>query len=396
MKKIVITNLRGRDILFSFDDDHEINTIKCIENTMVDNVYKGKIVEMNRGLNACFVSISPENKIFVPFSSFKYGNKPKCGDEIPVQIRVDALKTKLPEGDPNICLPGQYCVCHLNSNSVSVSKKLSKEVQNELLKSISESNVQRIEQFGWVIRTNSEFLLENGDISPLIKEMSDFIEKMSFIKDEAIHRSLYSVLYQRNSNIISIINNIPFDSYDSIVTDNKLFFDDLVLADIAKNKEIKLYSDEYVSLKNLHSLETYLSRALDKKVYLDCGGYLIIEPTEAMTVIDVNSGKIDSKHRESRETKFKVNKQAAIEVAKQLKIRNISGIVMVDFINMESEEDNQKLMEILSNEVRKDKVLTNIVDMTPLGIVEITRKKISSSLSSSLKENILDNDESLC
>ena len=119
---------------------------------------------------------------------------------------------------------------------------------------------------------------------------------------------------------------------------------------------------------------------MDKKVYLDCGGYLIIEPTEAMTVIDVNSGKAEGKGKDSREYILKINRQAAVEIARQLKIRNISGMIMVDFISMKADEDNKKIMDILKSEVGKDRVLTNVVDMTPLGIVEITRKKIDIPL----------------
>lgn len=381
MKKIVITKLNNQDILFLFDDNHEILMIKCIESSLVDNVYMAKIVEINKGLNACFASISENQKVYISLSSFKE-NKPKCGDELPVQIKVDALKTKLPEADPNICIPGQYCVCHMNQSGISVSKKIEKNVQERLISKLEEANVPSIDKFGFVLRTNSEYLLE--DISPLVEEIKSFIDIMSFISDEAKYRSIYSVLYEKSSVISNVISDIPFDMYDSIVTDNEKFYTELLNTKLIQGKDLKYYDDEYVSLKNLHSLETFLNRALEKKVYLDCGGYLVIESTEAMVVIDVNSGKMDSRKKDTREIRFKVNAQAAREVARQIKIRNLSGIIMVDFINMDNDADNEKLLNILKDEVKNDRIKTSVIDMTPLGIVEITRKKVNNSLSSSI------------
>lgn len=384
MKKIVISKLNNQDILFLFNDNHDVELIKCIDTSIVDNVYMAKIVEINKGLNACFASISNDQKVYISLSSFK-GNKPKCGDELPVQIKVDALKTKLPEGDPNICLPGQYCVCHINKEGISVSRKLDKDTQEILLNKILDLKIEGIEKFGFVIRTNAEYLID--DISPLKDEIKMFIEKMSFLSSEAEHRSIYSVLYENTSSILGIISDIPLDMYDSIVTDNICYYNELISNNLFSTKDIKYHDDEYVSLKNLHSLETFLNRALDKKVYLDCGGYLIIEPTEAMTVIDVNSGKMDTKKKDTKDSRFKVNYQAAIEIAKQIRIRNLSGIIMIDFINMDDDDDNEKLIKILRDEVSKDRVKTTVVDMTPLGIVEITRKKINDTLLSSIKCN---------
>ena len=379
MGKIVISKLNNKDVLFLFNDRHEVSLIKFINNTIVDNIYKGQIIDINKGLRAAFVSIAPEQKVFLPLSEFK-DREYKCGDQLLVQIKTDALKTKLPQAGLDICIPGQFVVCHINSNGISVSKKLDNKTKDELTKKVLEENIEGLDEFGWVIRTNAADLLDES-VSPLICEIKEFLTKASYIKNQAKYRTLYSKVYEPSSALMGIISDIPFTDYDTIITDNYDFYELLNSSDLKESKEIKFHADEYVSLKNLHSLETYLNRALDKKVYLDCGGYLIIEPTEAMTVIDVNSGKAEGKTRDSKDFIFKVNKQAAIEVAKQLKIRNISGMIMIDFINMRSDEDNNKLMDILKAETGKDRVLTTVVDMTPLGIVEVTRKKIEEPLS---------------
>lgn len=377
MGKIIISKVYNKDALFLFNDDHEVVLIKIVENTMVDSVFKGKIVEINEGLHSCFVSVSKDLKVFISLDEFS--EKPKCGSEIILQIKTDPIKTKLPQGTLNICIPGQFCVCHLKGNGISASKKIEKDIQNRLVDHVENSCPEASKEFRWVIRTNSELLMD--DFSLLDKEIIELTQIAVLIKNKAQYKSLYSTIYAPENELIRIIRDIPFNDFVTIITDNPIFYNELTEWEALSNsKEIKLYSDEYISLKNLHSLETYLNRAVDKKVYLDCGGYLVIEPTEAMTVIDVNSGKAESKKKDSASFIFKVNKQAALEVAKQLKIRNISGIIIVDFVNMHSKEDNEKLIGILENELKKDRIQTNLVDMTPLGLVEITRKKVSNPL----------------
>ena len=140
------------------------------------------------------------------------------------------------------------------------------------------------------------------------------------------------------------------------------------------------------TILKLYALETKLKTATERRVWLKSGGYLIIEPTEALTVIDVNSGKFEaSKKKETEEMIWQVNREAAIEVALQLRLRNLSGIIVVDFINMKRTEDQKALLELLTNEVKLDAVLTNIVDITPLGLVEITRKKNYKTLTEQLQ-----------
>ena len=146
-----------------------------------------------------------------------------------------------------------------------------------------------------------------------------------------------------------------------------------------------MYDDPDISLRLLYSLERGIDEALDTRVWLKCGGYLVIEPTEAMTVIDVNSGKNESK-KMGEETYYQVNAEAAEEVARQLRLRNLSGIIIVDFINMAEKENRQKLLEYLKTLTTQDPQHPRIVDMTPLGLVEITRKKSHPTLAEQWKK----------
>lgn len=378
MGKIIQTSIKGKDFIFLFDDEHKIKYIKYINNSLVDNIYKGKIVSINEGLNACFVSISNDQNVFLSLAEFN-GNLPKCGDELLIQIKTDALKTKLPQGTINICIPGQYCVCHLNDTGISASKKLNKDIQDKLINIVLNENIDDINDFKWVIRTNSEALIDNSE-ELLFNEIREFVSIGQFLLNEARYRSLYSLVYSTKSPFLNILSDIPLEDYETIILDNKNYYNEIVDSGKFNNVTVTLYEDEYISLKNLHSLETYLDRALDKKVYLNCGGYLIIEPTEAMTVIDVNSGKFEGKKKENKSYIFKVNKEAVYEIANQLRIRNISGIIIVDFISMTNKDDNDKILSLLKEELLKDKIMTRCIDMTPLGLVEITRKKINEPL----------------
>ena len=150
------------------------------------------------------------------------------------------------------------------------------------------------------------------------------------------------------------------------------------------NCKITLYNDELLPLYKLHSVESVIEQVTNKKVWLKSGAYLVMEPTEAMYVIDVNTGKC-IKGKKNDETIFNVNMEAAKEVAYQLQLRNISGIIVVDFINMESQEKQRLLVEYLDECVKKDRIKTTVVDITKLNLVEITRKKIESPVYEQIK-----------
>lgn len=379
MGKIIITQLNESNLLFLFNDDHELINLKCINTSIVDDVYIGKVEQINEGLKAAFVQVSPEIKAFLPLDNFKNGI-PKCGTELPVQIKSDYIKSKLPTAGTDIAIPGSLCVLHLDGEGISVSKKLDVQTREKLLASVTENSFEGAEEFRWVIRTNAGELADSS-VEPLILEMKELYKVGKKIKDLSEHMCLYSKLFSHESEVLKAVFEIPFSDYDTIITDNVSFYNDLKECGLLPSDIlVKLYEDPYITLKNLHSLETYLNRALDSKVYLDCGGYIIIEPTEALTVIDVNSGKAEGRRKDTESFLYKINKEAAFEIARQLKLRNLSGIIIVDFINMKSKKDKDSLIEILNNEFKKDRVLTQCVDITPLGLVEITRKKISASL----------------
>ncbi len=396
MGKIVVSQLNNRLLLTQFDEKRPVLMETAPvpgQDGILGHIYLARVKNAVPQMDGAFLSVSAEETVYLPMEK---NNMPLCanrelsegemlrqGDEIVIQIRSEALKTKQPSATTKLTLTGQYCVCGYFGHGIRFSKKISRSVQDRLGQSIKSVNVEGRKQYQFTIRTNAETL--DDDLTPLFNEMRSFIRVFDTIRETYRHRTCYSCFYQPEPEIVRLIKNIPLNSYDEIVTDKTNVYE--LLTKIFHGKNIRLYQDPLLSLSKLYSIETHLREALGRKVWLPCGGYLIIEPTEAMIVIDVNSGKTEGKGKKSSDFILKVNLEAAKEVARQLRIRNYSGMIMVDFINMESEEDRKKLLDSLDAWLSEDKIRTRLVDMTALGIVEITRQKISKPLSDYFAKN---------
>lgn len=388
MGKIIVSEVWGRQFLFLMDEKNHPQLIKVIqedESDFTGNIYVGRVNEIVSSIQGAFMSISSTQKGFLPFKFFDKQDSPislRQGDEFPVQIISPAIKTKLPTVSAKLCLTGRYCVCRIHEHGIQFSKKLSDQKCIELKKAILDADIPGRKNYGFTVRTNAGQL---ADPEPLFQEMRQFIEKFEWICQKGNHRVAYSCLYQTENEAIRAVKNIPIQQYQEIVTDLPQIYESL--RDLVEYG-LRLYADELLTLAKLYSLETHLKQALSKTVWLPCGGYLVIEPTEAMTVIDVNSGKGSNIKGISKEQLYlKVNKEAAVEIARQIRLRNLSGMIMVDFINMRSAIDEQTLLDELDRLLKEDPVKTRLVDITALGIVEITRKKESKPLAELVQQN---------
>ncbi len=193
------------------------------------------------------------------------------------------------------------------------------------------------------------------------------------LKERAKHLGKFNYVYRSESTVFKTIDKVfKRDEYDEIVTDITVI-KDLISGHFSN---VRFYEDSSFSLNKLYSLRTLLDEALARKVWLKSGGFLIFDHTEALTVIDVNSGKaVPSKSKDKEAATVELNKEAAIEVCRQLRLRNLSGIMIADFINMNDEADKEEILEILRSESEKDTEKVMVIDFTPLGLAEITRKK---------------------
>lgn len=391
--KLIITK-RNQQIISCLLEDNKASYIHCYTDatSIVGNIYIGKVQTIVKNIEAAFIEIENGFPCYLPLSDCKnpilcnreYQGKLVQGDEILIQVIRDRIKTKEPVVTTNLSFSGRYSVISTGNTHIGYSKNLSKEEKNKLKVMITP---YMNKNFGYIMRTNATNVL-NGKEEILIEEIQNLTEKSNYILSIAKTRTVFSCLYETLPEYILEVRDIKINTLNTILTDDPTLYQQLELFMkkqlLIKETTLTLYNDSTYSLHKLIELEKIIANAITKKIWLKSGGYLVIEPTEALTVVDVNTGKYTSK-KSLKETFYKINIEAAKETARQMKLRNLSGIIIVDFINMEDSNNNQQLLEILREECSKDAIKTVVVDITPLGLVEITRKRIHPPLEEQLQ-----------
>lgn len=352
---------------------------------ILGNIYIGKVVTVVKNIQAAFVQIDENTTCYYslkdnppPVFIKRFGKTELVqGDEILVQVSKEALKTKDPVVTSNLNLPGRYMAITTGNQKMGFSSKFSKKKKEELKAFFATLPEQ---EFGIVVRTNAG----NATKEELLSEYERLSSQYRKLVETAMYRTVYSKLYTSEDFYIQQIRNTYEGTLDKIITDNhqvyqeiKTYLENYQSGDLDK---LTFYEDTTLPLASLYNLNRDLERALQKNVWLKSGAYLVIEPTEACTVIDVNTGKYDGKNKDKEKTFLKINLEAAKEVANQLRLRNLSGIILVDFIDLTEKEHKEMLLSQLQTYLKADPIPTNLVDMTALQLVEITRKKVKKPL----------------
>lgn len=395
--KLIFTDINEKRFLFLLNQNRLLSVFPydLEKDSLLNHIYIGKIQNIVTNIQAAFVEIQKGILGYLPLSDCQTRYPaPKAGDEIVVQVCKDAIKTKLPVLTTKISLAGTYCVLSLpvNPPQIHVSDKLSEQTamkikQAFLQAGISEPGNTETLSYDMIVRTKAG---ELSDYEPLFKEYQELSEELALILKKSSTRTCFSCL--RKSNLpawLQELQNIPFSDYEEIITDSQEIYDQIeeYLSSFDKEykKPLRLYRDKTYPLKTLYGINSKLEYALNRRIWLKSGAYIIIEPTEAMTVIDVNTGKYEAK-KQQPETFLTINKEAAVEIALQIKLRNLSGIILVDFINMESKEHQRELLHFMRSLTGQDRIRTQVIDITPLGLMEITRKKVQKPLNEALGE----------
>ncbi|MBO4510465.1 MAG: ribonuclease E/G [Lachnospiraceae bacterium] len=351
----------------------------------VGDIFIGKVQNIVKNIKGAFVEIDNKRVCFLPleeriapvFCDGKERNI-RIGDELLVQISKETRGVKAPLATAGITLTGRLLVLAKGKENIGVSSKISDESTRERLKDIVRSFVG--DGYGFIVRTNAA-TAESTDIEREARALKDQYEKLI---NEKIHCTCFSKIYSVPAEYILEVRNGYSFEVDSILTDDREIYDSikeyLDLGSEADREKLSFYDDKNISLSVLYGLESKLQKALQDKVWLDSGAYLVIQPTEALVSIDVNTGKAIAGKNDTEETFFRVNCEAALEIAAQLRLRNLSGIIIVDFIDMKKEEHRKQLLNVLRDELAKDHITTRLIDMTPLGLVEITRQRIRKSI----------------
>ena len=372
-------------VLMNHKDCMEISCDIEEERSLIGNIYVGKVKNIVKNIDAAFVEIKKGVLCFLPlseaedaiFTNSKDNKKLTIGDELLVQVLKDGVKTKAPVVSTNLNFTGRYFVFTTKrKEELGVSNKLESADRKRLQDFVRQKDD---DDFGVIIRTNAKTATEKE----LDAEYAYLKEIHNKVVNFGVHKTVFSLLMQDEAPYIKQLRNIRQDELEEIITDDKKIYEQ-AREFLSKHQpgdldKLRLYEDESYSLWKLYGLETVLDDATRTRVWLKSGGYLVVEPTEALTVIDVNTGKYDG-NKKADATFKKINMEAAVETAKQLRLRNISGIIIIDFIDMKSEEDKQDVLNILTQELKKDSVKAALIDMTKLNLAEVTRKKVKKSL----------------
>ena len=405
-KQTYVVSRRGSQI-FSFllngSKAVEIHCDACREDSILDEIYIGKVQNIVKNISAAFVEIAPGTVCYLPLEDLKHpvytkkgtSQNLQQGDELLVQVKREGIKTKAPAVTTNLTLHGKYALLTTGNTQISVSSKLPKEEKERLVRVVKDNSSAdngSLEEmsageraYGWLLRTNA------GGAPPEVikKDLLRLQTKYEELMKTAQYRTCFSCLLARPSAYLKRLSDLYTEEVDEILTDDRELFEQMTEyfqenqpEDIAK---LRFYEDRLLPMEKLYSLDRHLREALGERVWLKSGGYLVIQPTEALTVIDVNTGKFTAGKK--KEAAFlKLNQEAALEAARQIRLRNLSGIVIIDFINMEETESETQLLRTLDGALRLDPIRTTLVDMTKLSLVEITRMKKERPLHESVRE----------
>lgn len=390
LSKLIITQMTIKSRLCSvcaFTEGQKIMELRleaANRKNILNNIYVGQVENLASNIRAAFVRFGDGLKGYLPISegenaiytAGRKGHAPlRPGDELLVQVNRDAMKGKLPSLTTNLNFTGKYLVLTTGNKKLGFSAKLSKEETALAWKWLLPERESGDSGYGLIVRTNAADASKNEFLHEL-----EYLKKL--YRKVAVggqNRTCFSLLYEAEPFYLAAVRDIYSRELEEIVTDIPEIYEKLAeyLEDFKPEEldRLKKYNDRLLPLHKLYRLEQAVEEIQREKIWLNSGGFLVIQQTEAFVSIDVNSGKYTGK-KKAEETYRKINLEAAGEIARQLRLRNLSGIILIDFINMENPDHRDELFHVLQKYLRRDPVKSRAIDITPLHILEMTRKKV--------------------
>ena len=359
------------------------------DNRNEGNIYIGVVKDIVKGMLASFIDIGKDKNSLIHLKDIlekkdekkervnedkKIEQIIKPNEKLLVQIKKDSNERKGARVSTHINLPGKYIVLMPNTDIITVSQKIENKDEQERLKKLVAENIS--ENNGAVIRTSAEGkekeLIEDikyveNKWTKIVKDSQDENQKAprQLYKSEDIVGKMLIDLADKGIDKVFVNDSVDYNEISKMKNENKEY----------KNLQISVKTEE--SIFDIYDLEQQIHKISNRKIWLKCGGFITIDKTEALTAIDVNTGKYTG-NKTMEDTVFKVNKEATIEIAKQLRLRDIGGIIIIDYIDMQKEEDKKEIEELLREELKKDRSKTQIEGFTKLDLMEMTRKHICS------------------
>ena len=358
------------------------------------DIYLGVVENVLPGMQAAFVDIGKSKNTFIhirdiiPKVSDQTGNKNedfkqysikdylKSKMPILVQVKKDSTNKKGARISTHLSIPGRYVVIMPNEKFITISQKIDDESERERLKNILKENIPT--GYGAIIRTSAMF--KNKE--EIIEDINQTVEKYKTIK-EKYERKLKNqnkimpkLMYKSENIILKLLTDLMDQNLTRIITNDQEVFDKISKKLQESDKKIDIVIQE--NILSLYDIRKQLEELENRKIWLKCGGFITIDKTEALTAIDVNSGKYTGK-KDLEQTIFTVNKEATVEIAKQLRLRDIGGIIIIDYIDMKNKENEEKIIKIFEEQLKKDRSKTQIVGFSKLNLLEMTRKHMCSN-----------------
>lgn len=364
------------------------------EKSILGNIYTGQVENIASNIQAAFVQIEPGKRCYYSlaeaqravFSAGRKGNGPlRPGDELLVQVSRDAMKGKLPALTSNLNFTGRYLVLTTGDKKFGLSSKLALEDRHRLSGWLKEEAERPDKEFGIIVRTNAA----DASKEEILKELEWLKGRYHKAVVQGRNRTCFSLVLETEPFYVAAVRDAYGRDLDEIITDvpeiREMILGYLEEISPELKEKLRFYQDKLLPLYKLYRVENALDAIQKEKVWLNSGGFLVIQQTEAFVSIDVNSGKYTGK-KKMEETFRKINLEAAAEIGRQLRLRNLSGIILIDFINMENPDHRDELFHVLQKLLRKDPVKSRAIDITPLHILEMTRKKVRRPVIEDIRE----------
>ncbi len=353
------------------------------------NIYAGEVGDIISGMQAAFIDFGESRNGFIHFKDVvpqldaKQGMKLEEVDikkvlkpkqKIMVQVKKDCDDKKGARLSTHICLAGKYMVLMPNTSIITISQKIEDEkIKNDLIKIIKD-NIP--ENCGAIVRTSAQ----TTSSEKIIKEIEKLSKKWNNInKKFKTYKGKPTILYESENIVEKIILDLGTKKLEKITTNSSAEYSKIKKMLDSENLDINLVQEKNSNLLTKYELDSQIEKSTNRKIWLNCGGFITIDKTEALIAIDVNTGKFTGK-KDLESTVFKVNKEATLEIAKQLRLRDIGGIIIIDYIDMKNKENKDKIEELLKEALKEDRAKTQVEGFTKLNLMEMTRKHICSHL----------------
>lgn len=357
------------------------------KNYLEEKIYLGIVKDILPGMQAAFIDIGEEKNTFIHLKDLlpkiditkkeekndkKISEVIKQGDKVLVQVKRDATNIKGAKVSTHISLANRFTVLMPETDIITASQKIENEEEKRRLIGIVKNIIPR--NYGAIIRTSSI----GKDEKELRQDLEESIRKWKKIKEKADMATKVPIIIDSgNSFIKKMIIDLIDKDITNIIINSEEYVNEIkeVLSNIDLKEKIKLEFKNKEEILKIYNTDDQIEKTKARKVYLKCGGFITIDKTEALTAIDVNSGRYTGK-RDVEETILKVNKEATIEIAKQLRLRDIGGVIIIDYIDMNLEKNKKEIEELLKEELKKDRSKTQVIGFSKLDLLEMTRKHI--------------------